>query len=500
VTYDWKMQLYWRLPRSLQEKALSLYARHLDGLYYGPGYAEAHREFLRLQKASRAVVANWQSQRLRALLALAAKRVPYYRQNWRAVDWPSVRSADKLPLLPLVDKQSLRRREDEFLVEGVDRRSLWLEKTSGTTGTALRIYWPKAMLPQWWALVEIAIRNVAGVGQEVPRAMMGSRTVVHGAQARPPYWRFNRQWRQVYLSSYHVSTATAGDYVRALRDYGSRWITGYGSAIAALAQSALDMGLRPVPMQAAIVSGDTLLPGMRRSIELFFECKCYDNYGQCEGVCMAMECPQGRLHVVAATGIWEILREDGSSCGPGEVGEIVATGLLNDVMPLIRYRLGDYAAWAEEQHCPCGNPQPIITHLQGRTDDYLVTGDGRKIGRLAAFKRSPRIHSAQVVQDRPGHGYLLVRPGNGYMPDDALAVRNDIAERLGAFDIDIIEVANIPKTPAGKTVTVLRLDDRPEFAAAYQKLIAQPSVYGGSKSELKRQRPERAASLNNVEL
>lgn len=31
---DWKMEFYWRLPVALQEFALSLYACHLDRLYY----------------------------------------------------------------------------------------------------------------------------------------------------------------------------------------------------------------------------------------------------------------------------------------------------------------------------------------------------------------------------------------------------------------------------------------------------------------------------------
>src|SRR5262245_62770516 len=150
---------------------------------------------------------------------------------------------------------------------------------------------------------------------------------------------------------------------------------------------------------------------MRHSIEKFFECQCFDSYGQAEGACMAMECRHGRLHVAWPAGIIGITREDGSPCASGEVGEVVATGLLNDAMPLIRYRLGDYAAWAEEQTCPCGNPSAILTHLEGRLDDYLVTSDGRRIGRLSTgLKRSPTIHSAQIVQDRPDHAYLLVRP------------------------------------------------------------------------------------------
>jgi phenylacetate-CoA ligase len=211
---------------------------------------------------------------------------------------------------------------------------------------------------------------------------------------------------------------------------------------------------------------------MRASIETYFQCKCFDQYGQCEGVAMAMECAHGRIHTIPYVGISEILRDDGASCPPGEVGRIVATSLLNDAMPLIRYDTGDYAAWSHEQSCPCGNANPIITNLVGRTDDYLVTPDGRKIGRLSsAMKESQTIHSAQIVQDHPGHAYLLIKPGKGYKPQHATAVRDDILERIGEFDLTIVEVSEIPKTPQGKTVLVVRLEDRPAVREVYKRLL-----------------------------
>ena len=114
----------------------------------------------------------------------------------------------------------------------------------------------------------------------------------------------------------------------------------------------------------------------------------------------------------------------------------------------------------------------IIEGLEGRVDDYLVTSDGREIGRLStAMKRSPSIHSAQIVQDRPGHAYLLVRPGEGYQSRDAIPVRNDVIERIGRFDLEIREVAEIPKTPTGKTRLVVRLNDRPQLRDRYAALL-----------------------------
>jgi phenylacetate-CoA ligase len=471
MIYDWKMELYWKLPVLLQEAALCAYAGYLDKLYYGNDYADWRQKFAGWTLWSRADAEAWQSQQLQSLVELAATRVPYYKEHWHGLDWKSVRSPADLDVLPLVDKQSVREKALRFLAEGLDPKSLWLEKTSGSTGTALRIYWPMTMVPKWWAAMEVFIRNVAGVGQDIPRATMSGRPIVRGETRKPPYWRFNRRWRQLYLSSYHVSRDTAPAYVEAICQYDSCWITGYGSTISTLAETALERELPPAALDAAIVSGDTLLPAQRSSIEEFFQCRCFDAYGQCESVAAAMECHHGRMHVIPAIGILEILREDDSPCKAGEVGEMVATGLFNDAMPLIRYRLGDYAAFAETQDCPCGNPQPIITNLEGRVDDYLITAKGKKIGRLAAFRRSPNIHSAQLVQDSFTHAFLLVRPGRNYNWRDAIAVQNDILSRVDDLQIDIVEVTDIPKTRQGKAVSVVRLMDRPEMKPIYERVL-----------------------------
>src|SRR5438034_9994511 len=113
----------------------------------------------------------------------------------------------------------------------------------------------------------------------MPRATMSGRSIVRGETAKPPYWRFNRRWRQLYLSSYHVSRDTAHSYVQAIRKYGSHWVTGYSSTIAALAECALEKELSPVPLKAAVVSGDTLLRCHSSSHEHLFQRRCLDAYG-----------------------------------------------------------------------------------------------------------------------------------------------------------------------------------------------------------------------------
>lgn len=471
AVHDLKMELYWRLPVRLQEIALSLYARKLDGLYYGLGYAEVEADLLERRAWSSAEIAEWQNQNLRKVILECLSRVPFYRSYWMAHEPREVSAVDELSRLPLLDKQSVRQSERSLVRDDLQLGELSSDRTSGTTGTSLTVYWDRNSLQRWWAIHEVACRNVAGVNRFLPRAMIGGRPIIEGRTSKAPFWRFNQHWNQLYLSAYHISRRNTPEYIEAIRRYGSEWITGYGSAIAALAEWALELDLEPIQLRAAIVSGDTLLPRMRKCIETFFQCKCHDHYGQSEGVCTAMECLEGRMHVVPYAGIVEVIDDQGQRCGPGQVGEIVATGLANRAFPLVRYRTGDLAAVSKDQDCPCSSPFLVIEKLEGRTDDYLVTADGRRIGRLStAMKRSPAIHSAQIVQDSAHHAFLLVRPSAGYRPEHGVAVRDDLIERIGDMTFEICEVKAIPRTPSGKVVLVRRLDDQTSIEAFRSEL------------------------------
>ena len=474
MTSDWKMALYWRLPVRLQELGLGLYARRLDRLYYGAEFERWKTMVAGWQSRSWEEAEHWQYERLRMLMATAMHTVPYYRTSLQGMRAEDILDANALTQVPLLTKQELRRNELQFIAEGFDIRKAFVDRTSGSTGTALTLYWPIPAIQRYWAAHEVTVRNAVGVDRFLPRAMIGGRPIVPGSQHSPPYWRHNRQWKQLYMSSYHISSSTAAGYVAAIRQSGVVWLTGYGSAIGALAQDALDAGVPPVPLRVVIVSGDTLQPGMKAAIEEFFQCRCHDHYGQAEGICWIFECEQRRLHVIPEFGIMEIVRPDGSACAPGEIGEIVATGLLNYGMPLLRYRTGDTAAWASDQKCTCGGNGRIVDDLEGRVDDYLVTTDGRRIGRLStAIKRSPSIHSAQIVQTAPGRGVLLVKPGSEYTRRDADVICTDIRDRIGEFDLRILEVEEIPKTPAGKLRLVVRLDDRADFQQQYSHLFGE---------------------------
>jgi len=468
-------QLYLALPIWIQELALSQYARQLDRLYYSGSYERWCEHFTMLEWSSAVRMQEYQLEALRKIFGAALRIVPWFRELAArdGVHIHDLRTLDDLHRLPIMEKDPIRRDPWRFVREDYPRKRLILHKTSGTTGTALQIYWSCEALPWWWALHEMRVRRWAGVSQSLPRAMIGGRPIIRGETTVPPFWRFNRHWRQLYMSGYHISPATAPHYIEALQQYGSRWITGYGSAIALLGEHLLEHSTE-LDIRAVLTSGDTVVPRQRQAIQDGFSCRMHDYYGSAEGCCVISECEKGSLHVQPEAGILEILDEEGNPCPPGVEGEFICTGLGNDAMPLIRYRTGDYGCWSKRPKCACGRCSPLVGHITGRTDDYLLLPDGRRVGRLStAMKEAPSVKQAQLAQDAPDHAWLLVVPDDGYRDEDGRALHDDVLSRIGerAIRIDVCPVREIPPTPVGKHVLVRRLLDDESARSLYRDII-----------------------------
>lgn len=467
------MRIYHLLPYPLQNAIISIYSLLLQKRYYGFGYSQWCEIFDNQEFWTQSQIQQYQVEKAQRLIELAVKHVPHYRRAFATIDCTRLGVLDDLKKLPILEKEVIRQNAAQLLDEQLNPQSLYQDRTSGSTGTPLVIYWPKSMFPMWLALDECRIRAWAGVKQSMPRAMIGGRPIVKG-DSKGPYWRYNYLWKQLYMSSYHISDSTAPDYIKALTRYGSQWITGYGSAIALLGEWLCDNSIKFQGIKSVLTSGDNLLPGHRRAIQEGFCCKVFDNYGSAEGCLLISECEQGRMHVQPESGILEILDEKGNQCKPGEIGHMIVTGLLNDAMPLIRYRTGDLAAWSLETTCPCGRNSPLVSHIEGRADDYLLHEDGRRIGRLStAIKKALTVHSAQIVQDKLDHAWLLIQPADGYHESHGEILKNDILSRIGTFKLDIGTVNTLPKTPVGKQRLVVRLIDNPRLKELYQTTLPE---------------------------
>jgi len=191
-------------------------------------------------------------------------------------------------------------------------------------------------------------------------------------------------------------------------------------------------------------------------MEEAYGCKIYEEYSSVENVLFASECEQGRLHVSPDAGVVEILCPDGSSCLPGEPGEVVATGLMHEYQPLIRFRLGDMAMW-EAEPCPCGRPMPVIREVVGRLEDVVVGPDGRQMVRFhGVFVDQTHIQEGQIIQEALDRIRVKVVATDGFEENDNAEIRHRVQQRLGnEVNVIVEQVESIPRTAAGKFKAVI---------------------------------------------
>lgn len=472
-------RIYARLPVFGQNAAVSAYGMYWHWLRFGPGY-QRHLAGWQAREAFTALAwQDWTAQRLRAFLTHAATHVPAYRESWTETDKQAAR-AGLLAELPLLDKAPLRRDPRAFVRDDVRAPELVFH-TSGSTGTPIASIWTRDELRNSLALREARSAGWAGVSFKLPRATFSGRMVEPDPESKGPFHRFNRAEQQVYFSAFHLSPETAERYVRALHQHGVLWLTGYAVSLYLLAKAMRDQALAPPTLGAIVTTSEKLTAPMRAVMTEAYGCPVFEEYSTVENAVFASECEQGSLHVSPEAGVVEILRPDGTPCDPGEPGEVVATGVLRDHQPLVRFRLGDVASWSTSP-CSCGRALPVLAEVAGRVEDVVIGPDGRQMVRFhGVFVDLPAVEEGQVIQESLERIRVRVVPSRDEPSrdersrDEANSARNShsteretfgphtvaeiedrIHQRLGHdVTVEVEAVSRIPRTAAGKFQAVV---------------------------------------------
>lgn len=448
---DTALRLYHRMPPPMRSVAAGLRGLYLRSSRYGGATARMMAEALERDRWPEDRLKSYQDERLALVLHRAATRVPYYRNQWELRRRRGDHSAvDVLQNWPILEKDSVRQQPEAFVADDCNRRQMFREHTSGTTGKPLSVWWSRDTTRAWYALAEARWRAWYGVSRMDRWAMLGGQLVTPVATKVPPFWVWNAPLRQLYMSSYHLAPELISTYLDALVAYRIHYLFGYTSALHALAREALRLGRTDIRMAVVITNAEPALDHQRRTIAAAFGCPVRETYGMAEIVAALSECEHGEHHLWPEAGLVEVLDAD-HEAEPGQSGDLVATGLLNADMPLIRYRTGDRAVRADAGPCACGRTLPRLARIEGRIDDLVTTKDGRRIGRLdPVFKEDLPIREAQIIQERLDHFRILCVPAPGFGPDVEHALTARLRDRVGDVRVTVEYVTEIPRSANGK--------------------------------------------------
>lgn len=445
-------RLYAHLPVFAQNWACSWVGRRLYRARMNEHFHAMLAEWERTGSRPVEALREIQRGRLARLVEAARLHSPHYRDLPPASAAPDPLRAieETLAAIPPLEKEHYRSDPESFLSRRIDRRRLIKGKTSGTTGTALPLWYTPEALGEEYATVW---RQRRGAGAELrqPNLTFNGQMIVPFEQSRPPFWRHNAYGRQTLFSIFHMKPENLGAYVDAVHELPARFVQGYPSSIHQMAEALLaaDRPLPPGRIVAVFTSSESLLAFHRETIEKAFQAPVRDRYGVSEFAVSMTECAERQLHLDMEFSLAEV--EPVEETEEFVRGPLLVTGFANEATPFLRYRVGDVGT-RSKRPCPCGRPGDVFLEVEGRIEDYVVTPDGRRIGRLDhIFKEQLDIAEAQIRQEDADAVEVWVVPRASYGEASEQELLREVRARLGPeIAIGIRRLAAIPREANGK--------------------------------------------------
>jgi phenylacetate-CoA ligase len=387
--------------------------------------------------------------RLQGVLS-AASYVPFYAQRMRVagVDMDSGlqgrNAAGALRCLPPCSKQELQDAGPTVLKGGRIDPAWYSSLSSGSTGEPLRVYYDARAWMVLKYLVKYRARRACGLRPHHKVALLDAI-----APDREGLTLLERAGRVRRISVFRPHEEIAEN----LTSYSPHVVYGLPSALHEVALALRSMA-PSLHLQAVFTSGEFLLESVKNHLREAYACPVYDVYGCSETKEIAWECREGALHINVDVVLVEVLQENGEPAPPGKEGEIVATLLVNEAMPLIRYRTGDRGSLLTGL-CRCGVSFPKLGVLTGREADALRLGEDRRISPYlltCALERIVGLRRYQVTQvQRTG---LRVRAvGETGVNQDAIARTIDSVLKQaipGSLTVTVDFVEQLPRGPGVK--------------------------------------------------
>lgn len=441
------LRVYEAAPQPVKSAVGRLYRALPARVRHGSAYQRFRQEAAASESWTPQEAAKYQLRALRDSL-VAANQAPYYRERFQAagVDPAKLESLEQLGAYPLLTKRDLMESREAMVNPRFSLGERLYITTGGSSGVPVGFYLQKGVSrPKEQAFLEAQwSRRGYRVGDKV--AVVRGMVTSSRARGGISYYDATRNW--LILSSYHLTPERLDEYALALNRFRPRHLHMYPSAALMLArmleQSGRSLDFQPV---SVLCGSEKLTREAQSYLARVFGAPVFHWYGHSERAVLA---GQGRhsdlLHFWPGYGYVEFgePNEDGFQ-------EVIGTTFHNHVMPLVRYRTGDYVKLAAT--CSGEWQWPAVEAVAGREHEFLVSATGRQIS-LTAINMHDRIFdglcAVQFCQAEPGSVELRYQPGPAWS-GATQSIQEGLKRKLGDdFHLVLRKVAEVEKTPAGK--------------------------------------------------
>ena len=331
------------------------------------------------------------SKKINSILQYASVHVPYYKKLFEenGIQLNGDNAEDHFNNIPLLNKSIVLNNTDAFISDEFKKNELDVDRTSGSTGKILSIYWNsqdkiRSLMSLWSArkilhnilptskccyFHSIAYRTNDFLEKEVfsPRMMIRDNGLI------------------LSLSKLSFDEKTLEFYYNKIFEFNPEWIMCHPSTLYLFADFIEKTNKKRFNNLRFIeLTGEYLMDSYRKKISDVFEVDIANHYGAKEVNGIAYECKNGHLHCLDNNVYVEIINEN-KNVGYDNIGQVCITGLNNRSMPFIRYNLEDVAILRKGDTCGCGNLTPYLELRAGRGNDVIKLNNGKSIECVVFF-------------------------------------------------------------------------------------------------------------------
>jgi phenylacetate-CoA ligase len=398
--------------------------------------------------------------KLKETVANAYNNTKFYRKLFDdiGISPNDINSRKDLQKIPVVDKSMVREFYNSFLAINYPMKKTFHVTTGGTSGAPLKLLQSKNI----WAKEVAFFMSVFSEYGYNPSLLKGSlRGGNFSSISDRKIWVLNPVNNEIIFSPTHINRNTIKTYVNVLNELRPLYLHGFPSSMLFLVYNMKQMDIRlDYQLKAILLVSEGFSQGDSEQIADFFQCSVASFYGHSERLVYARSLNSGfgidKYRIDRRYGLFELLDSDKKIIESGGVrGEIVGTGFDNYIMPLLRYRTGDFT-----QYVNYGNGEISLVE-SNRSQEYIDCKDGIQIAFSSFIRVSEmnqmHIFKYQIIQPKPGKCIVLIIPDIHFNSEHKRKLIESFKRRAGLIlDYEVLVVDQLRTTKRGKFKLIIK--------------------------------------------
>ena len=371
-------------------------------------------------------------------IAKYVKNVPYYRSRHNDYIKQSVQD------LPVLRKPEILEHSSEFVSDKVLKSFLQKKETGGSTGYSLELFYSPSTIIKKQVYTDYVFSLI---GKNLKVAMLRGVKPQNGAM----YEKVND--KLILMSSYQLVPDNLETYLKILRDEKISCIHAYPSSITILARMIKEryQTISLPHLKGILCSSEIFSKEAKQLVKSVFSgAKIVDFYSHNELACCAWSVDDGPYHFDDSFGYVEFVPTGEFTNDGYSIAEIVATSMLNQEMPFVRYGTEDYVELDDK-----GNVISII----GRSCDFIVNKD-RLLAPCIVVTRDDSMKNVinfQYYQDTIGVLDFRVMTTPLFSSKEKTLLLEDLMTSFdGKMTCRVVVVDTIERTKIGKQMRLVQ--------------------------------------------